>query len=96
MFLEAALARKIRFRNERIYNLKILLVSILFLLIVSGGLLAVDVSKSYVLYGQTSLEMIKVEQVDKDIYQVSLLNDKFNINLKYLIRDINNLKNKFK
>ncbi len=89
------MARKVRFRNERIFNIKIIVVMLLFMLIVTGGLLAVDINKSYVLYGQTKLEMIKIEEVNQDIYQVSLLNDKFNLNLKYLRRDINKLKNIF-
>ncbi len=90
------MARKLRFRNARIFNLKIIVVMLLFMLIVAGGLLAVDINKSYVLYGQTKLELIKIEEVDQDIYQVSLLNDKFYLNLKYLNRDMNKLKNIFK
>ncbi len=89
------MARKIRFRKKRLYNLKIFLVMILFLLIVTSGLVAVDMSKSYVLYGHTQLEMIKIQEIDTDIYQVSLFNNTFDLNLKYLRRDMGKIKNIF-
>ncbi len=89
------MARKVRFRNQRLYNLRILVVSILFLLIVSGGLFVVDISKSYVLYGHAKLEIIRVQEIGQDIYQLSILNNNYNVNLKYLKRDIFKFKNLF-
>lgn len=89
------MARKIRFRKKRLYNLKIFVVMSLFFLIVISGLVAVDISKSYVLYGHTQLEMIKIHEVEKDIYQVSLFNNTFDLNLKYLKRDMGKIKDFF-
>ena len=89
------MARKVRFRNQRLYNLRILVVSILFLFIVSGGLIVVDISKSFVLYGHAELEIIKVQEIGQDIYQLSILNNNYDVNLKYLKRDIRKLRNLF-
>lgn len=89
------MARKERFRNQRLYNIKIFVVSILFLIIVSGGLVVVDISKSNVLYGQPKLELIRVQEMGQDIYQLSILNNNFDINLKYLKRDIYKIRNLF-
>ncbi len=89
------MARKVRLRNQRLYNLKILVVSILFLFIVSGGLIVVDLSKSYVLYGHAKLEIIRVREIDQDIYQLSIMNNNFDVNVKYLKRDVFKLKNFF-
>lgn len=89
------MARKIRFRKKRLYNIRILIVMIMFLIIVAGGLTAVDINKSYVLYGHPEFEMIKVDEVEKDIYQLSFFNEKFSLNLKYLKRDFNKIKNYF-
>lgn len=93
--LEADLARKIRFRKKRLYNLKIFVVMSLFFLIVISGLVAVDIAKSYVLYGQPRLEMLQIQEVEKDIYQVSLFNNTFDLNLKYLRRDMGKIKGLF-
>ncbi|WP_027627741.1 hypothetical protein [Ruminiclostridium cellobioparum] len=89
------MARKIRFRKKRLYNLKIFVVMSLFFLIVISGLVAVDITKSYVLYGQPRLEMIRIQEVEKDIYQVSLFNNTFDLNLKYLRRDMGKIKGFF-
>lgn len=86
------MARKIRFRQQRLYNLKILIVILLFISVLTGGLMAVDIGKSYIFYGQYRLEIFQVEPVGKDIYQVSILNDKFQLNLKYLKSNIEELK----
>jgi len=91
--LEAVLARKERFRKQRIYKLKILAVSIIALSIVSSGLIAVDINKSNVLYGRPKLELINIQEMGEDIYQLSILNIKYDINIKYLKRDIYRLKN---
>lgn len=89
------MARKTRFREKRLYNLRILAVVLLAFLIVSGGLIAVDISKSYMLYGRAQLEMIKIKQLDKDMYQISILDNNFDLNLKYLKRDAARFKDIF-
>ncbi len=86
------MARKIRFRQRRLYNLKIFIVVVLFIAILTGGLLAVDISKSYVFYGQRRFEIFEVEAVGNDLYRISVLNGKFDLNLKYLKRNIDNIK----
>ncbi len=89
------MARKVRFRNQRLYNLRILVVSILFLFIVSCGLIVVDINKNYVLYGHAKLEIVRVQEIGQDIYQLSIFNNNYDVNLKYLKRDIFKLKNLF-
>ncbi len=87
--------RKIRFRQQRIYKLKIMLIALLFITVLFSGLLAVDINKNSMLYGQPHVDLIQIELLDNDIYNVSVLNNKFSINLKYLKRDLNNLKEYF-
>jgi hypothetical protein len=89
------LARKIRLRQQRIYKLKILFVFVLFLTILFSGLLVVDLNKSYVMYGDPRIEIFQIEMLDNDICQVNMLNSKFNLNLKYIKKDINNIKTYF-
>lgn len=89
------MARKIRFRKQRLYNLKIFIVIVLFIGTVTGGLLAVDINKSYVFYGEPRLELVQIESIGNDLYNIYILNDKFTLNLKYLSRDFKNIKNFF-
>lgn len=89
------MARKARFRKERLYTIKIYVIVLLFLLILISGLAAVDYSKNYVLYGQSRMEIIKVDRLDEDVYSLSILNESMDINLKYLKRDFSRLKNIF-
>jgi hypothetical protein len=39
--------------------------------------------------------MIKVDEVEKDIYQLSIFNEKFSLNFKYLRRDFDRIRNFF-
>lgn len=87
--------RKIRFRQQRIYELKIVIVFILFIAVLLCGLTAVDLNKNYVIYGEPRFELLQIETLDTDIYQVNILNIKFDLNLKYIKRDINNIKTFF-
>jgi hypothetical protein len=68
---------------------------IMFFAVTAGGLAAVDLNKSYVLYGYQEFEMIKVDEVEKDIYQLSIFNEKFSLNFKYLRRDFDRIRNFF-
>lgn len=86
------MARKIRFRRQRIYKLKIAMVFVLFISVLLFGLATVDINKSYMLYGEPRLELVRVELLEQDIYRVSILNSGFSVNLKYIKRDIYNLK----
>ncbi|OPX43482.1 hypothetical protein CLHUN_26290 [Ruminiclostridium hungatei] len=90
------MARKIRFRKIRIYHLKILAVIIMFLFVVIGGLVAVDITKSNVMKGHPQLEMVKISELDEDIYRISVFDDAFNLNLKYLKRELSKVKNIFR
>ena len=91
-FMEVILARKIRFRQQRIYELRIVIVFVLFIAVLICGLIAVDLNKCYVIYGEYRLELFQIEQSGPDKYQVDILNSKFTLNLKYIKRDINNIK----
>jgi len=86
------MARKIRYRQQRIYELRIIIVFVLFVAVLFSGLLAVDLNKSYMLYGEPRLELLQIELFDTDIYHVNVLNSKFTVNIKYIKRDINNIK----
>lgn len=89
------MARKIRFRKRRLYNLKIFIVIVLFIATVTGGLIAVDINKSYAFYGEPRLELIQIRQAGEALYTIYLLDEKFTLNLKYLNRDFKNIKNFF-
>lgn len=93
--MEDNLTRKIRFRQQRIFELRIVIVFVIFIAVLLCGLVAVDLNKSYVIYGEPRLELVQIELYDTDIYQVNILDSKFNINLKYIMRDINNIKSFF-
>lgn len=67
----------------------------LFIAVLLCGLIAVDLNKNYVIYGEPRLELLQIEILDTYIYQVNILNSKFNLNLKYIMRDINNIKTFF-
>ncbi|PYG87430.1 hypothetical protein LY28_02100 [Ruminiclostridium sufflavum DSM 19573] len=84
--------RKIRFRQQRIYKLKIAIVIFLFLAMLFSGLLVVDLNKSYVMYGEPRIELFKLEMLASDKCNVNILNSKFTLDLKYLIKDINSVK----
>jgi hypothetical protein len=89
------LARKIRFRQQRLYELRIAIVLVLFVAVLFSGLFVVDLNKSYVMYGEPRTELIQINHFDNDIYEVNVLNSKFNLNLKYMMKDINNIKSFF-
>lgn len=93
--MEEALARKIRFRKQRIYKIKIVMVFVLFISVLLFGLIAVDLNKSYVMYGEPRLELVQIESVDQNIYRVSILNSKISLNLKYIKRDLNSVRTFF-
>ena len=93
--MEVILTRKTRFRQQRIYELKIVIVLMLFLIVLCSGLIIVDLNKSYIMYGEPRIELFQIESSDTDIYQVKVLNSRFTLNLKYIMRDINNLKSHF-
>ncbi|ACL76291.1 hypothetical protein [Ruminiclostridium cellulolyticum] len=76
--------RKTRFKQWRLYRLKIILVSVVFVLIIIFGLLAVDYNKSYIYYGEPKMEMLQITSVKPDIYRVTFLSNYFDLNLKYL------------
>ena len=89
------MARKIRLRQQRIYKLKIIFVFVLFFTMLFVGLLVVDLNKNYIMYGTPDIEIFQIEMLENDICQVNLLNSEFKLNLKYLKRDINNVKSYF-
>lgn len=89
------MARKIRLRQQRIYKLKIIFIFVLFLTMLFIGLLVVDLNKSYIMYGTPRIEIFQIEMLENDICQVNMLNSRFNLNLKYIKRDINNVKSYF-
>lgn len=93
--MEVILARKIRFRQQRLYEFKIAIVLVLFVAVLFSGLLIVDINKSYVMYGESRLELFQIETIDNDIYQVNILNSKFTLNFKYIMRDIDNIRSFF-
>lgn len=93
--MEVVLARKIRLRQQRIYKLKIVFVFVLFLTMLFTGLLVVDLNKSYIIYGTPRIEIFQIEMHENDICHVNMLNSTFNLNLKYIKRDINNVKSYF-
>lgn len=76
--------RKTRFKQRRLYRLKITLVSAVFVLILIFGLSAVDYSKSFIYYGEPKMEIMQISPVDTDIYRITLLGKYFDLNLKYL------------
>lgn len=76
--------RKTRFKQRRLYRFKIVLVSVVFVLILVFGLLAVDYSKSYIYYGKPKMEIVQISPVDSDIYRITILGNYFDLNLKYL------------
>ena len=55
----------------------------------------VDLNKSYIMYGTPDIEIFQIEMLENDICQVNMLNSKFKLNLKYIKRDINNVKSYF-
>lgn len=89
------MARKIRFRKQRLYHIKIFIVILLFIGTVTAGLIAVDINKSCVFYGESRLELVQIESMGNDLYNIYILNDKFTLNLKYLNRDFRNIKSFF-
>ncbi len=93
--MEVILARKIRFRQQRLYEIKIVIVLLLFVAVLLSGLFIVDINKSYVMYGKSRLELFQIETIDNNIYQVDILNSKFTLNFKYIMRDIDNIKSFF-
>lgn len=93
--MEVVLTRKTRFRQQRIYKLKIAIVLMLFVAVICSGLLIIDLNKSYMMYGEPRLELLQIERFDKDIYQIKVLNSRFTLNLKYIMRDINNIRSYF-
>lgn len=76
--------RKTRFKQWRLYRFKIILVSVVFVLIIVFGLLAVDYNKSYIYYGEPKMEMLQITSVEPDIYRITFLSNYFDLNLKYL------------
>ncbi len=90
------MARKIRFKKLRIYHLKILAVILIFCYVIIGGLIAVDMTKSNVMNGQPQLELVRVSELSEDIYRISVFDDAFNVNLKYLKREFGKVKSLFK
>ena len=93
---EVVLARETRFRQQRIYKFKIVMVVFLFFTILFMGLLVVDLNKSYILYGEPRIELFKIKMLEQDICQINILNSKFDLNLKYIKKDVNNIKSYFK
>lgn len=90
------MARKIRFRQQRLYEFKIIIVFVLFTAVIFFGLLAIDLNKNYVIYGEPRIELLQIKKLDSDVYEVNILNSNITLNLKYIKRDINNLKNLIK
>lgn len=90
------MARKIRYRKLRIYHLKILAVILIFCYVIIGGLIAVDMTKSNVMNGRPQLELVKISELSEDIYRISVFDDAFNVNLKYLKRELGKVKSLFK
>ena len=76
--------RKTRFKQRRLYQFKIALVSLLFVTIIVFGLLAVDYSNSYIYYGEPKIEILQITSVNPDVYRITFLNNYFELNLKYL------------
>lgn len=90
------MARKIRYRKLRIYHLKILAVILIFCYVIIGGLIAVDMTKSNVMNGQPQLELVRISELSEDIYRISVFDDAFSVNLKYLKREFGKVKSLFK
>ncbi len=90
------MARKIRYRKLRIYHLKILAVILIFCYVIIGGLIAVDMTKSNVMNGRPQLELVRISELSEDIYRISVFDDAFNVNLKYLKRELGKVKSLFK
>lgn len=84
--------RKTRFKKRRLYQFKITLVSVVFVIVIVFGLITVDYNKSYIYYGKPSFEMLQIKPVESDVYQISFLSNTFNLNLKYLKENIAKVK----
>jgi hypothetical protein len=87
------MSRKSRFRDQRIYNLKIVVTILFFFIIIIGGMLAIDYNRCNVYYGQGSFEIFSVKNSDNDIYHINILDNQININLKYVKRDYKKMTN---
>lgn len=88
--------RKTRFKQQRIYQLKIFFVAMVFVVTIFSGLLAVDVTKSYIFYGDSRFELFTLKEVEKDVFRVSVLDMDFKLNLKYLKKDYESVKDYFR
>lgn len=72
------------------------MVALLFVTVLVSGLLAVDLNKSYIFYGEQRLELFRIETIEQDVYRLFILNEKFDLNLKFIKRDFNNFMELFR
>jgi hypothetical protein len=89
------LARKTRFRQQRIYRLKIIIVLIISITMLFSGLMVVDLNKCYTIYGEHRLDLLQIEQLNADSYTVYILDKSYTLNLKFIKKDINHAKEFF-
>lgn len=87
------MSRKNRFRQQRNQNIKIVVILLFFFIIIFSGIFAVEYNRCRVFYGEGYFQIFSVQDNGQDIYCINILENKININLRYVKRDYKKLTN---
>jgi len=85
-----------RFRQYRHSKRKIIFIFLLFILLISTGLLVADYSVNSIMLNERKIEIISLVKLDDSYMELSLMKNKLYINTRYISRDCERLKDTLK
>ncbi|MCX7921938.1 MAG: hypothetical protein N3B21_08005 [Clostridia bacterium] len=90
------MSRVEKFRQARLVRIKCILLFMLFFLIAVAGLCVSDYSINSVMKNEKAVKLITFRNISNAYLEVNFLSKKTYINIKYIIRDYQKIKNKIK
>ena len=80
-----------KFRQNRQLKLKIWIAFIFFLVIILTGIAVADYSVNSIMRNERRIEIFSIKEVSGTLIQISIMNQKLDINTKYIKRDYGRL-----
>ncbi len=81
-----------KFRQSRNTRRKVAGILLLLFTLVSCGIAVADYSINSIMWNEKQLELFTVNKVDNSYYRISLMNQEVYLNVKYINRDMERLK----
>lgn len=84
-----------KFKEVRMTKVKFVASILLFVVILSVGIMAVDYSLNSIVTNNSTINVLKIVKVAENKLEIDFANKKYSLNTTYINRDLNRLKLRF-